>query len=158
MANFNLINTQNPIVQTVSASTYSLVSCSTVMPVDDTIPQNTEGTEVLTVSITPHSTTNILQISFYGVVGGGTGLLTAAVALFQDSTANALAATGLNETLRTSGSIVYMMAAGTTSSTTFKIRAGPSAAGAIYINGNYLIGRIYGGVAATSLRVTEYRN
>jgi len=69
-------------------------------------------------------------------------------ALFQDSTANALAADAVYMTANrfTKYSIVHRMAAGTTSSTTFKVRAGSNSASTTTLNGyggtQYLGGKI----------------
>lgn len=77
------------------------------------------------------------------------------LALFQDSTANALSA--VNGLSLQQFHIVHEMAAGTTSETTFKLRLGPSAAVTLYVNavfGGATIG--FGGVAATNLTIMEY--
>ena len=153
MVTQNSINTENPVVQLKSSSTGSLVTCSTTMPLDDTIPQNTEGTEVLTLSITPRSTTNKLEIFFSSLISnlGDTGV---SIALFQDTTDNALAANDIYTTQFQTGSLVHVMPAGTTSSTTFKIRVGP-VTGTCYVNG-YSGSRWYDGVSSTTLTITEY--
>jgi hypothetical protein len=80
-------------------------------------------------------------------------------ALFQDTTADALAATG--QTSRASDqmedlSFQHEMAAGTTSATTFKVRAGNNT-GSMYINGvSSGTARIFGGVASSRMTITEY--
>jgi len=80
------------------------------------------------------------------------------VALFQDSTANALAVSG-QALIATSAAIAtpltHTMTAGTTSATTFKVRAGGNVAGTTTFNG---VGgaRFYGGVYASSITITEY--
>jgi hypothetical protein len=144
-------------VQVVEATPYVTSSnTATVIPIDDTIPQNTEGTEIVTVSITPTSSSNRLVVECDADMISGSGAIDATMALFQDSTANALAAT----TEQFSGAAVfrgqrlrYEMAAGTTSATTFRIRMGPGS-GTLYINGNSG-GRKFGGISAVRLRVTE---
>lgn len=144
------------IVQVVEATPYTThTTLSTALPFDDTIPQNTEGTEVLTATITPTKATHRLRIEVEAV--GAPGSSTSwAVALFQDSTANALAARGNNIGVADQISTVALsheMAAGTTSSTTFKVRAGANT-GNLYPNG-ISSGRRLGGVSAWRLRVTE---
>jgi len=123
------------------------------MPSDDTIPQNTEGTEILTLSITPQSTTNLLYIIFEACVeiGSATGSMQAA--LFQDSTLNALTAVRGCAYSYDCLDLRYIMAAGTTSSTTFKVRVGPND-NTCYVNGSSG-GRVFGGVASTSLVIKE---
>lgn len=147
------------VIQEVYASdaTYADSSGSAI-PLDNSIPQNTEGAEAVTVSITPQSTTNILFIE-----GGGPFSISSAtdggtLALFQDSTADALAATGFELSQVDAMTNVYIshrMSAGTTSSTTFKLRFG-SEGTAAYRNGDSSA-RIYGGIAKTWIRVTEFQ-
>lgn len=52
----------NGVVQEVRNSTASVITCNVAIPEDDTIPQNTEGVEVITVSITPVSASSKLRI------------------------------------------------------------------------------------------------
>lgn len=146
------------VVQAVEGTPYTTyATIATDMPVDNTIPQNTEGDEVVTVSITPTSATNrlVIEAECFGMIDNAG---TIAMAVFQDTTANALAATAEGGA---ASSVVglrirHEMAAGTTSATTFKIRVGPSAAAAnFYINGDSSA-RLFGGVGAARVRVTEY--
>jgi hypothetical protein len=134
---------------------------TTQMPNDDSIPQSTEGTQFMTKAITPKATTNILVIEASLLLGFNADVSVAnqTVALFQDSTANALAAT--STWFPVSGGTLtiplkHVMLAGTTSSTTFKIRSGNENAGTTRING---VGgaRRFGGVAASVLSITEYK-
>lgn len=145
-------------VQMVSTSTTALATGTTTIPLDDTIPQNTEGTEFMTLAITPKSATNILviEVVMVGSVNATTNLIGA---LFQDSTANALAASTI-VSLNTGNSIVlplrHTMAAGTTSATTFKFRAGGSAASTVTFNGRDG-GRLFGAITKSSIVITEYK-
>lgn len=148
------------VVQVVNYQTGAFATGSTAIPLDDTIPQNTEGNEYMTLAITPKATTNKLIIEAYGLFYGG-GNRNITMALFQDSTADALAAV-LDEVDPTSAAITntgislrHFMTAGTISATTFKIRAGNSSALAINFNGN--TARLYGGVAASSITITEVK-
>lgn len=149
--------TSGIFVKQVRATSTTATNSSTVIPYDDTIPQNTEGAEVITVSITPANTNNILVIQWNGLVGSNSNQQCSA-ALFQDSTANALNATSsiVQSVSFTDGMILtHTMTAGTTSSTTFKIRIGPNSAGTITLNGTNSA-RLFGGVATSVITVTEY--
>ena len=149
------------VVQRVSTQTGAVATGTTITPVDDTIPQNTEGVEFMTLSITPKNTANILKIEVtvnhgHSVVGA----VTMTTALHQDSTANALAAVNdLNSAGSVGGTVcttfTHTMAAGTTSSTTFKVRIGGGAAGTTTFNGA-LGARRFGGVMASNITITEY--
>ena len=151
----NAINSKNHLVQTVYTSTAAKVTCATVLPYDDTIPQKTEGDEVLTLSITPKSATNILQIIFCGLQSFVTNNQYALqAALFQDDTDNALAAVGA-ETFNNAGYLNHLMLAGTTSATTFKIRCGGDP-GDLQINATNAGALFFNGVASTVLIIREY--
>lgn len=135
----------------------SVITIATATTLDDSIPQNTEGTEVITVSITPTSTTNRLRIEFNAPTIGTASSGALVAALFQDTTANALAAGYAYPSGASAAplSLTHEMAAGTTASTTFKIRLSCQS-GAAYLNGNLNLGtRAFGGVSAARLRVIE---
>lgn len=153
-----LPKTTGDIVQIVNTQTGAVATGTTTMPTDDTIPQNTEGDEYITLSITPTNASNYLQIEFVGMFGNSV-TCNFAVALFQDSIANALAATGnyaLTGTEHNIFTLKHRMTAGTTSSTTFKIRAGGNNAGTTTFNG--ISGtRYFGGVNASSITITEIK-
>lgn len=130
---------------------------TTVLPYDDTIPQNTEGDQYLSVDFVPSNTANFLRVRALAHVSSSADQNQVAMALFQDSTANALAVGaldggGANEenTLQ----LEHLMPAGTVSSTTFKIRIGGDGAGTTTVNGDGGAGK-YGGKLATSLSVEE---
>lgn len=145
-------------LQTQVGQTTSLVTCSTAMFLDDTIPQNTEGNEVTTVAIQPSNSSNTLVITVTAPFAhSGSGFLIGAI--FQDSTANAIAAG--TASLATSGetglfALQYKMTAGTTSSTTFKLRMGTTS-GTVYVNGVPAGTRAFGGVSTASIKVEEIK-
>jgi hypothetical protein len=145
------------VVQRVYTSTAAVATGTTTVPLDDTIPQNTEGTEFITLAITPSNASNILEIRVTAFVSAST-LCTPIGALFQDSTAGALSATGF--TVHAAGyisplTLVYTMVAGTTSATTFKFRIGPNVAATVTLNG-VAGARDFGGVCSTTMSITEY--
>jgi hypothetical protein len=80
------------IVQVVNTQTGAMATGSTTIPHDDSIPQNTEGDEYMTLAITPTSATNKLRIEVAAQLSPSGGSTVITVALFQDSTADALAA------------------------------------------------------------------
>jgi hypothetical protein len=144
------------LVQAVQTQTGSVATGTTTIPLDDTIPQNTEGTEFLTLAITPTSATNILEIEA-AMFATTLNAMWIIVALFQDSTANALAVSTLYMQTATAGGTVplsYRMVAGTTSSTTFKIRIGTQGASTVTLNGQSSA-RLFGGVAISILKIKE---
>ena len=146
-------------VQVVNVMDSALATGTTVMVYDDTIPQNTEGDEYMTLAIIPTNSSNKLLIevviSFSNSVGPS-GLI---AAIFQDSTAGALKSMiQFQSTAAVLGvhTFSHYMSAGTTSSTTFKVRAGGHAAGTTTLNGQGG-GRKHGGVLASSITITEIK-
>lgn len=156
-----LVNTDLPagsVVQIVNTQTGATSSGTTVMPYDDTIPQNTEGDEYITLAVTPTSATNKLKIDVV-IHGAASANYQIIAALFQDTTAGGLACgitlPGNNDAMA-GVKFTYYMAAGTTSATTFKVRVGLSSAGTFYYNGTSA-GRRFGGVSSSSITITEIK-
>ena len=124
------------VLQVVSANLASFFSTTSTIPLDDTIPQITEGAEILTCAITPTSATSKLYITaVFNTTASIVALST--IALFQDSTVNALVSSW-----------------GTTSSTTFRVRGGMNSAGTFQINGGSGA-RYLGGSLISSITITE---
>ena len=151
----NSINSKQPFVQYVKTQTTSTVTLAATIPKDNTIPQKTEGTEVMTCSITPTSATNLLVIrvtlNFYTPSDTDVQF-----ALFQDDTSNALAAFECQYLYAANWAgaqeFLFEMVAGTTSSTTFKVRCGRSSAT------NTLVNRAqFGGVQTNYMEIKEIK-
>jgi len=143
------------VLQVVNTQSGAVATGTTAIPIDDTIPQNTEGTEFMTLAITPTNINNklvvqvVMQLSTNADANIG-------IALFQDSTANALAVQTFRQDISTGLTIlnlIHYMTAGTTSSTTFKARGG-AGSGTYTFNGAGG-GRIFGGVMSSSITIME---
>lgn len=145
-------------VQIAQNVTTAVATGTTTIPQDDTIPQNTEGDQYMTQAITPRRTTNLLVIDAVFVGANSAAAYHLIMALFQDTTANALAAVShYSGTASAVGTLklTHTMTAGTTSSTTFKIRAGANTAGTTTINGA-AGARLFGAITKSSLVIREY--
>lgn len=145
------------VVQLVQNTTGAVATTSTVMPSDDSIPQIGEGAEFMTQAITPTSSINVLEIEAQGELSSSSSGNSMVAAIFQDATASALAASF--GACTTGGDINplfvrHQKAAGTTSSTTFRFRAGGGSAGTTTFNGTGGNRRL-GGVMASYMKVTE---
>lgn len=145
------------IVQVVSTETGAVSTGTTLMPIDDTLPQITEGDEFMTLAITPTSATNKLKIDIVcHLANDNTNGVVAA--LFQDATASALAVGFQGMQLNNQALAVvftYTMIAGTTSETTFRIRGGSSGGGGTTTFNGQSEARLFGGVLASSIIITE---
>lgn len=147
------------VVQVVSTNFSAVATGTTVLPFDDTIPQSTEGDQYITQAITPKSATNHLLIEATLQLSNSAGPNDLSAALFQDATANALAASDVTLSTNTymyRVTVSHDMVAGTTSSTTFKIRAGASGAGTTTFNGQGGARR-FGGITLSNIKITEYK-
>lgn len=144
-------------LQTVTTASSAVATGTTTVPYDDTIPQNTEGTEFLTAAITPRGESNRLVIEAVLILSCSAASRQVIAALFQDSVASALAATSAIVS-EANGTLTLLlrheMAAGTLEEITFKVRSGADSAATLTLNGSGGV-RVFGGVAASSLRVTE---
>jgi hypothetical protein len=130
--------------------------CPTDMPYDNTIPQKTEGDEIFSLAFTPTSASSKLHIHIFGMVASS-NVAHAILALFQDSTTDAIAAQGgleSNATEPHSMSFVHVMTAGTTSETTFKVRLGTESGDSV-LNGQGNGPQRLGGVATSGMIITE---
>ena len=128
--------TGNVIQVAYAELTTSTVTSSVSIPVDNTIPQNTEGEEILTCSITPKYANSILYVESNSYIGESANNVDNIIqALFRDSTADAISVSFNNASPPSSSSFTgglsfnptYMLAkesANSTSATTFKLRAG----------------------------------
>jgi len=159
---------QNPnsgdVLQVVYATDATVQTISSIIPLDDTIPQQTEGSEVITLSITPTNASNLLLISYKvsGVVTttGPTAIITS---LFQDAGAGAIYADVDGTGSDKGGQHItvnnfYYHTAGTIAPTTIKLRMGFGAAGTFKTNARLLGGaRVFGGVSKIQLIITEIK-
>ena len=150
---------QSKIIQIVNFQTGAVATGTSIIPGDDTPPLNTEGNQFMTKSITPTDANSKLMIDIV-FNSAQTANSEYTVALFKDSDVNALAAVMQNPYPTLSRCkptcFKHFMTAGTTSTITFKVRAGSVAANTMTFNG-YLSARTYGGVMASSITITEIK-
>lgn len=146
-------------IQEIHTQDGEVATGTTTIPLDDTIPQDTEGDEYITATITPTNASNKLVIDVVIQLAhsaAGTVLL---AGLFQDSIASALAAGWAAKDGATAfGTVTFRheMVAGTTSATTFKVRAGSDQAGTTTFNGSGGT-RAFGGIMASSISIKEVK-
>ncbi len=145
-------------VQIVNITDGAVNTGTTAVVDDDNITQNTEGDEYMTLAITPVNASHFLKIQVT-VNFAHTSAAVFVIALFQDSTANALAvispAIAGTNVLHTA-TFTHYMVAGTTSETTFKVRAGSTAGATTTFNG-VSSARKQGGVLSSNITITELR-
>lgn len=127
-------------------------STTATVPIDDTVPQNSEGTEILTCTITPTSASGKLNIWYKVPVHNASSGVVMAM-LFRDSTADAISVDWVS--VSSSHDILEGFAqvdSTSTSATTFKLRVGTQG-GTLNINGTGA--RYFGGALYTSILIIE---
>ena len=134
---------------------------TSTIPSDNTIPRSTEGTEVLSVSITPKSTTSLLRVEVQLTASENSNtqdLLTAALFLNSETDARAAVQVGAmyGNPMGNNGTLIYTMVSGSTTEKTFKVRCGMNGNAAWVLNKNYY-GNTLGGVFISSITVMEIK-
>ena len=145
------------LVQLVTSKSQAKVTSTTVLDWESTSAWTTSmGAELLTCSITPTSSSNRLVVTCNIITTTESGSVPA-IGLWQDSGTNAIAgANGARWDTDTGTpiAIIWEQAAGTTSSTTFKVRGGPQSSGTLYMNGrNNTVA--WGGVPVSTITIME---
>jgi len=127
------------------------------IPPDDSIPQITEGSEVMSLSYTPKLANSRLIIE---VVGNVRPLVdsndTPVMALFRDSVTDAMAAVAGEANTLVQMTIYHEVVALGTSPVNFTVRMGGEAGEEMRFNGD-LSSRLFGGVHASTIKITEVR-
>jgi hypothetical protein len=143
-------------VQRVTTTQGGLLSGTTQTPVDNTIPQITEGTEFLSATITPRSADNILRIEATLTTTNAAGGVTS-FHIHRASSADAIFAVANRPGSNDPGvvTVVHHVTANSTSPTAFQVRVGPNSSTTVYLNGNTSGVQIFGGTCLSSMTITE---
>ncbi len=146
-------------LQTKYAVTTTADSTAVNIPFDNTIPQNTEGKEItpLNITITPKKADSLLvidvRIPFIDVSANNVF----ALALFQDSIADALTValhTPTNTAYYSHINLRFVVVAGSTTARTYKVRYGMNT-GTAYLLRSSGSATVYGNIQQASMIVTE---
>ena len=134
---------------------------NSIIPHDDTIPQNTEGTQVATVTITPKTIGNLIRVRAQVMFAVDVGPRQVIVAVFVSGQANALAGMS-KEAIALEQNMISVegeFTATATSLLTFELRIGVNTGGGSFmlVNGESSVGnRRLGGAAGTFIEVEEF--
>lgn len=145
------------VIGSARAEYAAATGLTTQIPTDDTIPQITEGTQILSIDYAASSPISRVRLTFNGFCSAGA--TTAAVAaIFRSDNVNAINAVaedidGAN--WRRGIAVTAETVPGTTSSLTYSVRVGSSSANPIYMNSTGSA-RIFGGSARATLILEEF--
>lgn len=152
------VNGHGTIAQVVRDTDATYTTATTDMPIDNSIPQITEGDEILSVAITPVNASSTIRVRFRAYVGASAAGL-GGCALFVDATAAALDAVPFSVAGTTSfahPTLEHSESAASTTLRTYRIRCGPDVGTpvSVRINGD-ASARVFGGVGKATLEVEE---
>ena len=154
----NVVVPPGSVVQTQSG-TYTLnTDITTVIPFDNTIPQIGEGTQLISVAITPRYADSLIEciISGFGRTNGPNAIV---LPVFFDSITDAFHTHAVfsDSTVTSNCSFTAVLHAPLTAAAhTYSLRAGPATAGTLRMNGT-TTGMLFGGVARVQLVVKEIK-
>jgi len=147
------------VAQVVQAQTTSVITTTSSIAHDTSIPQISEGVEVLSLAITPTNASSVLYIFvdlMVGTAGGGVGTI---MGLFKGSTADAIEAKIVNagqvNNVQADAKFIHKISAGSTSAQTFTVRIGCGGSGTTSINSYNASSTTLGGVMKSSVMIME---
>jgi hypothetical protein len=146
------------LIQRVMITSNAVTNGTTVIPLDDTIPQITEGVQFLSASITPKSSLSELHIKYQLILANSVAN-TLIATLHRVGSNDALSVSYTYQaTINTSTTInnFWKGAFSTTSELTFTVRGGGSAAGTTTNNGVSGTTRRFGGISNSYIVIEEY--
>lgn len=145
------------LIDRVYAEYTTVAGLTTAIPFDDTIPQNTEGTQVLSASITPKSASNILRVRALVPVSpnNGTAFITAAAFINANVNASCAASCTMPTNYMEQISLEFEYVPASVTAQTISIRVGETSGFFVYINGTSA-GRRYGGASRATLIIEEF--
>jgi len=130
------------------------------IPNDDTIPQITEGVQIVSLTYNVKSATSLLRVRFNGFAVSGTGGIDFTVCLFRAGQNDAIATWNSNQNelanYRTPVGLDCVFAPGSSGDITLSIRIGNSSGSTFRMNGSPA-SRLWGGTAKATLIVEEIK-
>lgn len=151
---FGGLPTGSVIQSYYKAFTTRVAGGTTVMPLDNTIPQSTEGHLFMTAdAFTPLSASSkiYVEFGFYGTLSTNEQII---AAIFYDAVTDAIAAVSSGSTTNDLLTPIVQIASWGLTSRTFKLRGGASGGGAGLDMNGYTT-QLFGGVALSWVRIWE---
>jgi|GEM_PF-1465673 len=146
------------VVDSAVASYDLNTNLATILPADATIPQATEGTEILSISMAAKSAAHKIRIRFqgFGTVSSANMAIVASLNIDGAAAACTTATTVVSAQALSPVALAFEYTPGDTDSHTFSIRVGPGSSGVVRLNGSTTT-RYFGGTAAATLVVEEIK-
>jgi hypothetical protein len=116
------------------SGTISAVSSTTTIPLDDTTPLVTEGTEIASLVITPSSAANKVKVEAAFTFANGDTSTDGIACIFRDTTCIASFVMDDNKTDEKTWTLFTVDSPATTSATTYSIRVGSPSSDGWFVN------------------------
>ena len=154
---FSNIRTAGAILTKTVGTYTSNAAISAVIPLDNTVPDIGEGTQIISASITPKYATSLIRVRFMGQATAAAANKVS-VAIFRVGLSPAIAATYSSVPSSTEGSAIALEredSPATTSAVTYTVRAGAQS-GNVYFNGLGSSG-VFGSASSATLVLEEIK-
>ncbi len=155
---WNAIAPVGAVLQTKVAQTTASVALSAIIPSDDTKPQITEGTQILSLDITPFNAVNKIFVRYTGFIAGY-NIAGVVASLFRAGSSDAIATTYTTIGATDWGVVVsveYLDSPSSSVTNNYSVRCGPVNGNAVYTNRFYSSGR-FNGTLLQTLTVQEIK-
>jgi len=132
-------------------------SLTAMIPHDNTVPQAGEGTEILSITLTPQSASSRVRLRFSGFcTASGKFPATAFLSIDGGAAVQAVTALGDDASQTLHLGFEFEHSPGDTAAHTYSVRVGPGGSGSLRMNGS-ASARLFGGAAAATLCAEEIK-
>jgi len=144
------------VLQRTRVSSTAQSQPTAVMNADDTIPLVSEGTQILSTSFTPTSTSNKIEVKFHSLLCHSTSGGIQVVALFEGSTCKGAQWIKQSSTGTAISALEFEFTPSSTDAATYSLRYGPTS-GTANVNRDGASTFTLGGLSEISMTVTEVK-
>ena len=146
------------VKQRTRVSNTTPLTITNVITADDTTPLVGEGTQILSTSFTPTSTSNKIEVQFNGLLASNTAGAFTVIALFEDSTCVGAKWIRQADAGTAISSLQFQFTPSSTNAATYSLRVGPGAAGTSFVNQDNAAAFTLGGLMEYSMTVLEVKS
>jgi hypothetical protein len=147
------------ILQVVQGTSAAFLTTTANIPLDDTIPQISEGTQFLTATITPVAVSSSLLVEVVMHTANDNAASLNLISIFRDSGVNALSSAWARSPAANTPPapivVKVLVSAGSVSATTFTVRGGTAGAATTFQMNGASGARYFGGALISSITITE---
>ena len=146
------------VKQRTRVSSTTPLTITNVITADDTTPLVGEGTQILSTSFTPTSTSNKIEVQFNGLLASNLAGAFTVIALFEDSTCVGAKWIRQADAGTAISSLQFQFTPSSTNAATYSLRVGPGAAGTSFVNQDNAAAFTLGGLMEYSMTVLEVKS